>query len=180
MCGSGTLAIEAALWARDMAPGLERPRFGFERWASYDAAAKRDMLELRQAARARAKPPAEAPQITASDIADDALEAAADNARRAGVKLDLRRADVRGLRASPEPEATPGHVVTNPPYGERLAFEPELYLAMARRFATLGGHRLSILAAGPEIVAPLRLRATSSFEVYNGDIPCRLLSYEVP
>ncbi len=174
MCGSGTIAIEGALWARDIAPGLARARFGFERWTSFDGSAKAKMLELRQAARARVK--REGPEIIASDIDDEALDAAAANARRSGLSLAFRRADVRDLA----PGARPGHVVTNPPYGERLDADRDLYAAMARSFSRLAGHRISILANGPEVVRPIRVRPASSFEVYNGDIPCRLISFDVP
>jgi putative N6-adenine-specific DNA methylase len=66
MCGSGTIALEAALWARDIAPGLAAGRrFGFERWACHDPAAARRAADLREAARARIQP--DGPPILASD-----------------------------------------------------------------------------------------------------------------
>jgi 23S rRNA G2445 N2-methylase RlmL len=174
MCGSGTIALEGALWARNIAPGLARPRFGFERWLNFDGTEKARMLELRQAARARVR--REGPEILASDIDDEALDAAAENARRSGLSLAFRRADIKDL----SPSTRPGHVVTNPPYDERLAADAFLYAAMARSFVKLHGHRVSILANGPEVVRPIRLRPSSSFEVFNGDIPCRLISFEIP
>ena len=56
MCGSGTLLLEAGLWAAQRAPGLERPSFGFERWADFDANAAQSMKELREEAQSLAKP----------------------------------------------------------------------------------------------------------------------------
>src|SRR5262249_59915943 len=71
MCGSGTIPIEAALWARGIAPGLGRGRFGFERWACHDGAAARRAAELREYARSKIL--AEGPPIRGSDVDLEAL-----------------------------------------------------------------------------------------------------------
>ena len=115
MCGAGTIAIEAAAWSRRMAPGLSRKRFGFERWASHDEAQRRGMTAMREEARAavlREGPPC----WRATSIR--ARGSSRGTTRRAlGVELVLERRDIRDLA----PLAPPGFVVSNPPYGERLA-----------------------------------------------------------
>ena len=118
MCGSGTLAIEHALAARHMAPGLGRP-FGFQRWPSYRGALQSTWDRLKEEARRAALPAAPAP-IVARDLSNKALDAARRNAAAAGVAADIRfeRGDVREL--APEAGLSPGTLCTNPPYGERL------------------------------------------------------------
>ncbi|MFZ4461742.1 MAG: THUMP domain-containing class I SAM-dependent RNA methyltransferase [Patescibacteria group bacterium] len=112
-CGSGTIAIEAALMARNIAPGLKRS-FAFESWDWYD---KKYKLDETTAAMARIYPSGEY-QIEASDIDPDMVEIAMENARRAGIPNDVtfRNADVRSYADSKRT----GCLVTNPPYGLRL------------------------------------------------------------
>ncbi|MFT3767464.1 MAG: THUMP domain-containing protein [Minicystis sp.] len=174
MCGSGTIPIEAALWARQIAPGLARDRFGFERWACHDEAAAKRMTELREQARAKIK--SEQPHIVGSDVDLGALSIARENAAAAGVNVTFRRASVRDLG----PTKPPGVVVTNPPYGERLEVPEEVYLDLGRAIGRLAGHRVSILAGAPSIVQHVRVRPSKSLVVYNGDIECRLITYDVP
>ncbi len=117
MTGSGTLAIEHALAARNIAPGRFR-RFGFERWPNQTHAGA--FAILKAAAQAAILPAAPAP-IFASDSSPVVVDAARKNARAAGVADDIRLevADVRSLARF---SATPaGNIVMNPPYGERLA-----------------------------------------------------------
>jgi 23S rRNA G2445 N2-methylase RlmL len=118
MCGSGTLAIEHALAARDIAPGLGR-RFGFERWPAQEHAAT--WRALREEARARVRPAAPA-SIRARDIDASALAAARANARAAAVEADItfEQGDARALTAL----APAGTICLNPPYGERLSAAP--------------------------------------------------------
>jgi putative N6-adenine-specific DNA methylase len=169
MCGSGTIAIEAALWARRIAPGLLRERFGLERWACHDEAQRRGMTDLREAAFARILP--ESPPIFGGDIDPAAISIATENARVAGVKVIFRQRGVADLT----PLSPPGMVLTNPPYGERLAGGDELYAAMAKAMLALRGHRIAILAGSPAIARAFHHDATRSLAVYNGDIECRLL-----
>jgi 23S rRNA G2445 N2-methylase RlmL len=175
LCGSGTIAIEAALWARSIAPGLARDRFGFERWACHDEAAARRVAELRE--QVRAKIVAGGPPIRGSDVDLDALTTARENARAAGVSVEWRRASVRDLA----PVGSPGVIVTNPPYGERLPAPDALYQDMARAFDRMRGWRVAILAGAPAIERAMRAvrgRADRALTVFNGDIECRLLVYE--
>ena len=122
MCGSGTLAIEHALAARRIAPGLGRA-FGFQRWPVYRGALQSTWDRMKEEARRIALPAAPAP-IVARDLFTKALDAARRNAAAAGVLADIRfeRGDVREL--APESGMDAGAVCMNPPYGERLMGKP--------------------------------------------------------
>jgi 23S rRNA G2445 N2-methylase RlmL len=117
MCGSGTLAIEHALAARQIAPGLGRG-FGFQRWPLFESEApRRAWQRLVDAARAEVMSEAPAPIVCAERF-PDAVDAARKNAAAAGVARDLtfEVADVRDAK----PRWPQGNLVLNPPYGERL------------------------------------------------------------
>ncbi len=173
MCGSGTIAIEAALWSRDVAPGILRPRHGFERWPIHDETRKKRVADMREAARARVK--TEGPFIAGSDIAPQAIDTAKQNAKAAGVRVHFSRADVKDV----EPTEPVGFIVTNPPYGERLPGGEELYRSMADAFLGLSGHSVVILAGTPDIARAMRIRPEREHTVFNGPIECRLFSYSI-
>ncbi|RAL25306.1 hypothetical protein DL240_03590 [Lujinxingia litoralis] len=118
MCGSGTIPIEAALMRQRIAPNLAR-RFAFERWANFEAA-RLDKVRTALHRPAPTSPPDPSP-IEGSDRDPDVLQAARANARRAGVDAQLHLT-LATLQDRPAPESTePGWILTNPPYGERLA-----------------------------------------------------------
>ena len=116
MCGSGTLLIEAALFAKRVAPGLLREDFGFNRWPGHRADLYKRLRSDLERATVRRAPP-----ILGLDRDGELLAVARANTERAGVPsaITLERADVRAL-VRPFPAAPPGVVVTNPPYGQRL------------------------------------------------------------
>ena len=117
MAGSGTFAIEQAMRARDIAPGLRR-RFGFQRWPGFGGTAwAQSWTRLLDDAKGRILPKAGAP-IVCGDRFTAAVEAARQNAAAAGVEADIEfeRADVRDASA----RWTAGTLIMNPPYGERL------------------------------------------------------------
>ncbi len=118
MCGSGTLAVEHALAARRIAPGLHRA-FGFQRWPPYRGRWQSAWDRMKEEARRTALPSCPAP-VRARDFSAKALDAARRNAAAAGVAQDIvfERGDVRDL--APDPALDPGTICTNPPYGERL------------------------------------------------------------
>jgi putative N6-adenine-specific DNA methylase len=175
MTGSGTFAIEHALAARNVAPGLGR-RFGFERWPD-----RGDHLTiwdaLRREAQARALPSAPA-CIVARDVSRDALAAARRNADAAGVATDItfEVADV----ASPPPVGTPpGSCVINPPYGERLPSPEELNQRIggaAQRWLQ-DGWRVAVLSGTPALERALPGRPRISHKLWNGALETRLLVY---
>jgi putative N6-adenine-specific DNA methylase len=174
MCGAGTIAIEAAAWARRMAPGLARERFGFERWASHDEATRRLVQGLREEARAAAL--REGPPVHASDVDARAVALTRQNAREAGVDVVVEQRDVRAL----VPLDPPGFVVTNPPYGERLEGDRALYEGLASATRRLHGHTVALLAGTPAIAHAMRREPDRWWALYNGPIECRLLVYSIP
>jgi putative N6-adenine-specific DNA methylase len=175
MCGSGTLAIEAALWAGSVPPGLLRTRFGFERWAGFDAAAAAAVARLRGELRQQAH--GQHPGITAMDADAAVLEQAKTNARQAGVHIRFRQAQIRDLRPD---GGAPRLLVANPPYGERLEADNRLYQEMATALRRLSGWRLALLAGSPRLAAAMAIRPTRRYALRNGDLPCELLVYDLP
>jgi putative N6-adenine-specific DNA methylase len=179
MAGSGTLAIEHALAARGIAPGLRR-RFGFERWPAFAEPLQAAWRRLRAEAEAAAEAPrAPLPPIVCGDVSADAVGAARRNASAASVDDDIafEVADVAALdRRWPA-----GTVCTNPPYGERLAATDigPLYRAMGRAFMRLGGWGVVVLSGNPLFSRALPLKPAISHRLYNGPLEVRLLRYEV-
>lgn len=172
MCGSGTVAIEAALIARRMAPGLGR-RFAFERWADHDAEAWSAMIG---AARGEALPAAPAP-IIASDRDAGAVEAARWNAARAGVAADVELS-VHAVSDAGYP-AGAGWIVSNPPYGLRVGESGplrNLYAQLGRILREQAeGYHIALLSADKALEAQLRIELREVFRVSNGGIPVRLV-----
>jgi putative N6-adenine-specific DNA methylase len=179
MAGSGTLAIEHALVARNIAPGLRR-RFSFERWATPEQ--RRIWETLRKGAHESIRATALCP-ILARDIDKAAIVAARKNAEAAGVSPDItfEVADIASLtRRDP-----PGTLCTNPPYGERLesatsgADIERLYATMARAFDRMAGWRAVCLSGNPTFTNALKRRPTISHRLFNGPIETRLLVFEL-
>ena len=170
MCGSGTLLLEAALWAARRAPGLHRERFGFERWHNFDSAERAVMKELRDQARA-AIVPQPAP-IIGSDISLDMLKIARENAARAGVELTL----TPNSAAQARPPGERGLLVANPPYGERLAHSPDLPRQLARLVDRFPDWHAGLLMKEQQLLGRTR-RKPRLHSLYNGDIACELRTY---
>jgi putative N6-adenine-specific DNA methylase len=179
MAGSGTLAIEHALIARNIPPGFRRA-MSFERWATAEQRTIWTALRKQAEAAIAAKAPC---PIFVRDIAPDAVAAARKNAQAAGVldDLDFRVADVAELTA-PAPTGT---VCTNPPYGERLsppASSGELdrfYAAVARAFDRLPGWRAVCLSGNPLFGKAVHRRAAISHRLFNGPLETRLLVFQL-
>jgi len=172
MCGSGTLAIEADLFARGVAPNIHRKRFGFERWASYDGEASRRMKELRDAARARVQ--SEGPEIYGSDIDPHLVDLAQENAGAAASRARFEIAPLTRLKAP-----AGSQILTNPPYGERLEADEQLYREMSDVLRAQHGCDVGILSGTPDIERAMRIRPLRSMPVWNGPIECRLLTYSI-
>ena len=182
LCGSGTLAIEAALIATDRAPGLGREYFGFLNWRGHDGELWSRLLEE---ARARAAAGKGTPvKVRGTDCDTRAIRTAADNAVRAGIECCASFAVDSLERAAPqETGARAGLLCTNPPYGVRLedregarALHRELGVVLRERFA---GWTAAVLTGAPELGRELGLRAYRTHTVWNGGIECRLLRFKV-
>jgi 23S rRNA (guanine2445-N2)-methyltransferase / 23S rRNA (guanine2069-N7)-methyltransferase len=181
MCGSGTLVIEAALLAADIAPGLLRERWGFLQWKKHHAAAwealRAEALERRERGLERL------PLLCGYDHNPEAIRIARENAERAGLADRLRFERRELAQASPPPDGIPGLVVANPPYGERLGGDPDLSALYARLGETLkanfSGWRAAVITGNPELGKQMGLRAGKMNTLYNGPIECRLLHFEI-
>ncbi len=179
LCGAGTLAIEAAQSACRIASGLNRT-FGFERLAGFDAVLWEGLREAARAMRRDAPAP-----IVASDIDPRMVAIAQANARLAGVEdaIEFKQADVMDAQPPAVLAAgQAGHIVTNPPYAERIEakgseadeFLPRLGDVLKRRFA---GWHAGLLLADLHADRALRLKPTRRHVVYNGPIECRFFTF---
>jgi putative N6-adenine-specific DNA methylase len=198
MAGSGTLAIEQALRARRMAPGLGRA-FGFQRWPGYRSGPQSTWDRMKAEARAEVLPRAPAP-IVARDGHPKAIEALRRNAEAAGVLADLAisQADARAL----EPIAAEGTLVSNPPYGERLggpkasarggtgergAVEAVVatrklagfYRGLAEMLARHHGWTAVLLSGNPLLEQAIHLRPEVDHRLWNGPLETHLLRYRI-
>ncbi len=180
MCGSGTLVIEAALMAAEVAPGLLRRRFGFERWLQHDAAA---WEELRAAALARRRTDTLGQgRFRGYDRDQTAIRAALANSGRSAVG-DHLVFERRGLAELPRAAEAQGLVLVNPPYGVRLeevaTLEP-LYAQLGTRLMEcFPGWEAGVFTGHPPLGRSLRLRAYRTHTFFNGPIECRLLRFEL-
>jgi len=177
MCGSGTLAIEAALAALNRPAGILRNNFGFMHLKDFDAEA---WEELRNKAKAEVKKGLQN-RIIATDISDEAIDAAQKNALTAGVE-HLIEFSVGDFVETVVPEGN-GVVVMNPEYGERLGKEAELEKVYGRIGDFLkqkcGGYSGYVLTGNPELAKKIGLRSRRKMLFFNGPIECRLLEYEL-
>jgi 23S rRNA G2445 N2-methylase RlmL len=178
MCGSGTLAIEAALIASNRAPGLGRDNFGFMHLLGFPAA-RWDALRAEAAGQVRPWP-AE-PLIVATDIDPLAVEAAQRNAVNAGVAEGIIFGEC-DFEDTPLPECG-GVVVLNPPYGERMGATPELetlYHAIGDFFKKRGqGYTGYVFTGNSDLGKRVGLRTRRKIPFFNSEIECRLLEFEL-
>lgn len=181
MCGSGTLAIEAALMAGDVAPGLVRGEHAVERWLGFDADAWRRIGE--QARRRRDAGLARLPLIVASDSDPRAVDIARRCAKRAGLEyhVNIEHAAVEKLRVPHD--AVPGLVATNPPWGERLSERselPALYRVLGEGLrASFVGWRLAVASPDPALPRGLGMRPLSSAELGSGKGAATVTTFDV-
>ncbi len=178
MCGSGTLVIEGGLIATNRAPGLNR-KFSVERWPHLGSQARSILGDLREDARkAVRKSPV---PILGFDKSADAVLAARQNVKAAGLDETVRILERDATKELPVPE-TPGLVVTNPPYGERIGSGGQkgmktFYFQLGESLGTLKGWRLAVLSGNPAFESAFHMRPAHRREMWNGPIECELLEY---
>ncbi len=176
LCGSGTLAIEAALFASRRAPNL-KTKLACESWPRTAAEDGRTLQRLREELAQRATAP---PPILASDRDADAVEATRANARAAGVTLQIFVADAREIR----PLDRPGQLLLNIPYGERLGTGGRkqlktFYHQLGASLRRLEGHRAAILSGNEDFESAFGVRPSGPARVlWNGPLRCTLHRYE--
>lgn len=173
MCGSGTIAIEAAMILSDRAPGLGRS-FAAEQ---YPQISRSVWAEERERAEAAIRTDADY-EVWASDIDESILDVTYENALRAGVEEHFRifSADVRHLE---KPDRR-GTIVCNPPYGERLMTHETaavLYREMGQRLWDFAPWHVYIITSDPQFERLYGHRADKVRKLYNGMIPCNLYQY---
>lgn len=182
MCGSGSVVIEAALFALNIPPGSFRKDFGFQKWNDYDQALfdrivregrNKTMKELR---------------ITGSDISEEAVSAALQNLKNAGlekiVNISVRDFFMHDPVGEPAHDQVgkPGIIIINPPYGERIN-EPDL-----EQFYKKTGDKLKnnytgniawVLSANEEAMKHFGLHSFRKIELYNGPLKCHFYGYNL-
>lgn len=167
-CGSGTIPIEAALMARNIAPGLSR-NFDCQLWPQIPKAAWDEAFgQARDSVTAGVEN-----QIFGSDISPDALDLAMHHAKLADVAkiVRFRRSDVRKISS----EIKYGFIVTNPPYGQRLGEEEDsskLIRDMGIAFSALDTWSFSVLSPDVNFERAFGRRADKKRKLYNGGIRC--------
>jgi len=178
MCGSGTLAIEAALIATNRRPGLYRMNYGFMHILGYDEEvffAERRILKDQVIKNIDLK-------IIATDISEDAVDVSRKNAKTAGVD-GLITFEVCDFEETEVPEGGKGVVVFNPEYGERLGVHSKLELTYKRigdfMKKKCKGYFGYIFTGNPDLAKKIGLKADKKIEFYNGKLDCRLLEYEL-
>jgi len=176
LCGSGTLAIEAALFASRRSPNMAR-KLACERWPRTAAEDGRTLQRLREELAQRTTAP---PPILASDRDAEAVEATRANARAAGVTLQIFAADAREIR----PLARPGQLLLNIPYGERLGAGGRkqlktFYHQLGASLRRLEGHRAAILSGNEDFESAFGVRPSGPARaLWNGPLRCKLYRYE--
>ena len=171
-CGSGTIAIEAAMIAKNKAPGLLRG-FAAESWRSLEKSVWREARD-----KARSREYSGEYSIYGGDVDPRMIRLAEENARRAGVAdiVKLEVSDARSFSRATER----GLIVTNPPYGERLMEKreaEELYRRFGEAVLPLSGYGMYILSSHTEFERTFGGRADKKRKLYNGMIKCELFIY---
>lgn len=172
-CGSGTFAIEAAMMAMNMAPGLNRG-FLSQNWENMIN--KKLWYELIDEAREEVDKDVK-PDIQAYDIDEAVLKAARENAANAGVSIHIQKRDVSELTHAKKY----GFIITNPPYGERLEDKeslPPLYKTLGERFKALDNWSLYMITSYEDCEKYIGRKANKNRKVYNGMIKTYFYQFE--
>jgi putative N6-adenine-specific DNA methylase len=175
MCGSGTIPVEAGLIACKIPPGKFRKFFGFTKWKNFDE----ELFEkVRHAADDQITDCTV--RISASDISGKAVTEAIENVKNSGLEkaVALSVSDIRDVNIADDP----GHVLINPPYGQRIAAEDPASLygligtTMKHNFT---GSRVWIITAAMDYIRYIGLRPKSKQVLFNGALESLLLEYEI-
>lgn len=172
LCGSGTIAIEAAMMASNMAPGIKR-RFDAQ---GYSNEFRREFAEMKEYAKSLVKKPDM--DIFASDIDRKTLDLAREHAHNMDVSefIHFAQRDVKKL----EQPLRPSSIITNPPYAERMGDEKEvavLYRAMGETFRALDDTLAFIITADERFEEKYGAKADKRRKLYNGNIKCTYYQY---
>ena len=178
MCGSGTLLIEAALIARNIAPGIYRKGFAFEKWANFDA----DLFEDIYSDDSRERDFKH--KIYGSDAGFYAVQAATKNIESANLQRDIEVKQIRVQELRLAERNTEGAVVMiNPPYGERLAQDKDV-LRLYQDMGTTLKHQFNgatawIISSNEDALKCIGLRPAKRIRLMNGELECLFNQYEL-
>ncbi len=172
MCGSGTIAIEAAMLANGIYPGSIRKNFGFKNWRSFNS-------ELFKWMEDEVKPVAQTPiKILASDILRRNIDIASKNADEAGVSslIDFKVSDFKVL----EPASEKPFLLFNPPYGERMTpDDTNFYSMIGERLKHHYTNATVWMISTPQCLKSIGLRPSRKIPILNGSLECSFRKYEL-
>ena len=181
MCGSGTLLVEGALIAGDIAPGLQRDYFGFLGWKQHDQTLWQSILD--NALHRRDIGLNQLPMIVGFDQDRRSVVAAIQHVENAGLsgKIHIEKRDISDASAA---ESWPkGLIVCNPPYGERLGDEEQTAIlyrqfgeVLKQRFI---GWQAAMIIGNPELGFRLGIRSQKPITLFNGALECKLLRFKL-
>lgn len=175
MCGAGTIAIEAALWANNIPPGYYRNEFGFMRWRNFDETTYETIFES-----SINKIKNDKVEIIANDIDAPTIKKAKTNTKNA--KVDDVVTCTNDSFFDMQPTRQGGVVILNPPYGERLPVEEieKLYKEIGNKLKKdFKGFNAWVITSSPEAIKSIGLRPSRRIQVYNGSLECRYLKFEL-
>ena len=174
MCGSGTLALEAAMIASNIFPGITGRKYAFQNWKDFDSLLFERVLESLPAPIENSVP------VFASDIDAESVRMTRNNARVLGLedKLIIKKEDF----IDSEPQFGEATVILNPPYGERLEKEnmDEFYNKIGSTLKhQYPGSTAFIFSANLDAIKYVGLKPDAKFKLFNGPLECRLLKYQL-
>ena len=187
MCGSGTFLIEAALIARNIAPGVFRSAYAFEKWPDFDADLWSDIYNDDSHERDFAH------KIYGSDASFYAIQQAAKNIKAAGVQKDIELKQIRIEEIKWSNDAINGQMVNdkmvnalvmlNPPYGERLHSNKEmedLYTAIGSTLKhQFAGSTAWIISSNAAAMKCIGLKPSKKYHLLNGELDCQFNRYDL-
>ena len=174
MCGSGTIPIEAALIARNIAPGVYRQGYAFEKWKDFDSELFRSIYEDDSAEREFNH------KIYGYDV-DGRMVACARRNVKSAMMGDIVEIECRDIKDFVEP-SEPALMVVNPPYGERLVLENllQVYKELGSRLKhSFQGNEAWIISSSYDCFDQVGLKASARIPLYNGDLDCEFRKYEL-
>ena len=179
MCGSGTLIIEGAMMAADIAPGILRGHYGFHYWLQHDQALWDSLVVEAQERKAAGLEKLEL-DIRGYDANPRVLEFTTQNIENAGLDEHIRLAH-KPIDQFGKPTAETGLLLTNPPYGERLGEIDEL-IPLYQKLGTVlqknfTGWKAAIFTGNVDLGRETDLSPTKQYSLFNGTIPCKLLVF---
>lgn len=177
MCGSGTILIEAAMFAKNIPPNFMRSRFGFEGWKDFDEALWQKVKDEAIAGIRESKA-----TFIGNDAVFKVIEIARNNARKVGLEHDIKLTNMRFEEQTPPPPENGGIVIMNPPYGERLDVGEigAFYKMMGDKFKKdFTGYDVWILSSNKEALKKVGLAASKRLVVWNSQLECKFHKFEM-